>query len=607
MKKEKRYYTKTELGIDAGISRQTLRKWEKNGKLVPFFDEHGKEYFLLSQIEDLNKQRFLKKDRVVNEDMWVDLKHIPKDNKGGYYWIEAVKRQSIVKYGRGKITGVIHIKGYDKHSRTLKVIVDDETEEKEIKANSLSKAMLKWLLGDYSKEYRYSIGERVIDGDTDITITKLTRSGKKNVKTYEFICNKCGQPGSITEGNISDKGSCSVCIGKHIVEGVNDIATTDKWMIPYFIDPAMASKYYHGNRTESIIFKCPDCGRVRNKPMYLDTLYRTKSIGCRCGDGFSYPNKFMFSICEQLLAYNKIHYFEDEFNAKWINKRRFDFYIEIDDKKNSIFVEMDGGFHSGKSRDKNVSPKELLKIDKWKDKKANENGIKVIRIKADVSEMDYLRREIENALYGIIDFMCVDWNAANEFAISNYTKTVCLYYESHKPISIEKLAEECHISKTTALRYVKRGEEVGWCSYDMELLNQNKYAYARLESEEKEKREKAVCEYYNEHAPIGAKEIAKIFKIHHATALKYLKNCEKYGYKPYDKNYTYEINIDNLKNTSKDSLKKVVLCYSKDHKLIKRYESVTEAAKDNDVSPTAISSCCKKLGTSAGKIFRYES
>ncbi|MCR5195953.1 MAG: MerR family transcriptional regulator [Pseudobutyrivibrio sp.] len=593
-------YSRTELSQIINVDRHTLAKWEKSGKLVPFKDKDGKKYYTEEKIEEF--KRSFSNPKITFENGYVDLCDIPRDVRGGYAWKKAAEKNSSVRYSYKGVEGVLVIIGYE--NRNLLVRINNQ--EKRITAADLGNGKIAKLTGVLSYDYKYYEGQRLKDGDTDITILKQIKSKNGKAKAYKYQCNKCGQENTINEGNISNKGCCPVCKGLIVVEGFNDIATTDKWMIPFFQNKEDAKRYYHGNHTSKIHFICPDCGRIKKNTMTLDTLYRTRSIGCVCKDGFSYPNKFMYSVCEQLLSCNIINYFKDEFTAKWLGKRRFDFYLEWN-SENKLIVEMDGGFHSGKSRDKNISPKVLKEIDRWKDFKAREEGIEVVRIDSTISKKDYLKEKIIDALSNYFSLEVVNWDEADKFAISNFAKEVCDYYSKNNNILPEDLANIFHIATSTARRYIHIGEEAGWCEYNYEFSNNSKYRYARQEMKEKENRIKDVCEYYNNHAPIGAKEIAKVFNIHHGTALRYLKNCEKYGFIPYDKNYTKEININKLKKTKKDSLKKAILCYSLDGQLIKRYESVTDAAKENNVTPTAISNCCKNKGTSSGKIFRYES
>ena len=71
--------------------------------------------------------------------------------------------------------------------------------------------------------------------------------------------------------------------------------------------------------------------------------------------------------------------------------------------------------------------------------------------------------------------------------------------------------------------------------------------------------------------------------------------------------YQYNINYsNNLKKARKANVKKVAK-FDTDGKLIKKYESITEAARDNRVSGASISNCLLgKHKTSCGFLWKYQ-
>ena len=74
----------------------------------------------------------------------------------------------------------------------------------------------------------------------------------------------------------------------------------------------------------------------------------------------------------------------------------------------------------------------------------------------------------------IFDLGNIDWNQAAEFAQSNLVKEVCSFYKEHNSLSIDELADHFNIHRSTALRYVKRGEKLGWCAYNYQRLYENR-------------------------------------------------------------------------------------------------------------------------------------
>ena len=599
-----KYYKKIEFANRIGVDRHTLNNWLKSGKLVPFYDEYGKTYYTEEQAVNL---KTVPEKTIICGENWVDLSNVDYDCiRGRYDWKKACSRKAVIDFMYHGKRGTIILIDIVDH----KLIIEIDGERKSILTSALLKVSMDKITENLKYDYKYIVGERIKIEKTDITILALVESKDKKGRRYKYRCNRCNQiiDNPILEYNIKGSGCCPICSGKVVVEGVNDIATTDSWMIPFFEDQTITRKLYHGDSTTIVQLVCPDCGKLKKKGMKISTLYYTRSVGCVCGDGFSYPNKFMFSVCEQLKELGNIESFKNEFGDEWSEHAKFDFIIQFNDCCSSTrIVEMDGGLgHGNKTRSKKISPEETKKRDDWKDSLAESHGFPVIRIDAQQSNKEYLKNNIIKALDEYCDFCGLDWEKADKFAISNYTKQVCKYYENHKPITIKGLAKSCHIGVSTALRYIKRGEEYGWCSYDWELYKKKKLEILDKRHQEKMSKVISVCDYYDKNKPILASEIAEKFGIWTSTVLNYLKEGETLGFSPYDKDYSRKRNQEQIKSISKTRNKRPVLCFAMDNKFIKRYESAIDAAVDYNVSSSAIHNCCRKKGTSAGYIFRYE-
>ena len=125
------------------------------------------------------------------------------------------------------------------------------------------------------------------------------------------------------------------------MEGINDIPTTTPWMIPYFQGGYEEAKKYTSNSHQKIRPICPDCGRVKDKEMTLNTIYRNESIGCICSDNISYCEKFIFNVLSQLNLDFKTQLTKTTF--KWIGHKRYDFYFKVDNEE--IIIETHGKQH----------------------------------------------------------------------------------------------------------------------------------------------------------------------------------------------------------------------------------------------------------------------
>lgn len=323
-------------------------------------------------------------------------------------------------------------------------------------------------LANERRKYMYVVGQRIKGGDyshkRDMIITGLFHD---KLKKYNYKCNVCGwENGVITEGDLKKGVGCSCCHSLVVAEGINDIPTTAPHIIKFFQGGYEEAKKYTRSSETKIFPICPDCGRVKQRQKSIAQIFKENSIGCNCSDGRSYPEKFMTSVLDQL----NIEY-EPEYSPEWLRgykgsstKAKFDFYIPM----NILIIETDGSLGHGKfvySKTYKTSQESLDK-DKWKDNQAEKNGLKVIRIPSDVSTVKYMSNSIMNKLGNIFNLSNIDWNKCNEFAIKNKVKEVCEYYKNNNEITTTELAKLFNISRGTAYRYLKRGTEVGWCTYD---------------------------------------------------------------------------------------------------------------------------------------------
>lgn len=77
------------------------------------------------------------------------------------------------------------------------------------------------------------------------------------------------------------------------------------------------------------------------KTIAISTIHQSKSIGCSCGYGISYPEKFFSKFLNQLKVNYRFQLGKDMF--EWCENHRYDFYFELDNKK--YIVEIHGRQH----------------------------------------------------------------------------------------------------------------------------------------------------------------------------------------------------------------------------------------------------------------------
>ena len=380
-------------------------------------------------------------------------------------WSDSVGKT--IKFIYDDIEGYIVITNYD--SKTSYVTYNYNNQSYTQTTTSLKKCQLGKMLFNC---FKYNVGD-VLHSDDGKCIQILshnfeTYKNKQRIKNYIYKCLNCGFEGKKTESEL-EKTWCPCCCKSPVlvVEGINDIPTTDPWMIPYFQGGYIEAKQYTHSSAKKIYPFCPLCKKIKKKAIAISQIYTTKSIGCNCGDGISYPNKFMYNILVQLNVE-----FETEYSPNWIKPKRYDFYIP----SMNIIIEIDGGLGHGKgifqkskltNEELNEKQKESLKIDDIKNDIASLHGIILIRIDASKSQIDYLKQSILNSdLCKYLNFENIDWFACDKYATKNIIKELCDFYKNNLFMSYQDTSKKFHISKCTIGRYLKKGFQCDWLTQE---------------------------------------------------------------------------------------------------------------------------------------------
>ena len=235
-----------------------------------------------------------------------------------------------VSFSYDNIEGEVEIIKYEKKSERLFITYNGK--EFDINSTGFKNCRIGRILGKRTKEFKIKIGQVFKDDKRDLVITDREYrdrvDNKGNNKYYKYTCNVCGwTEGWILEGNLTGKRKhgCSCCRGFTIVEGINDIPTTAPWMVKYFQGGYDEAKLYTKSCGKKIKPICPSCKNIREKFMTVNDLYMKKSIGCKCGDNISYPEKFMYNILKQLNIKFETQLSKTKF--EWCKNKLYDFYL----------------------------------------------------------------------------------------------------------------------------------------------------------------------------------------------------------------------------------------------------------------------------------------
>lgn len=363
-----------------------------------------------------------------------------------------------IKFEYHDVVGEFEIIDYDKDSQLLTLLYKNTKHN--IKASELRKSSISRIFGYYAKEYKYNIEDTVKTQSGMITIIKLIRikKGDFTIRGYNFKCSKCEYIGKIAESELLRGRGCPVCSSHKVKIGYNDIWTTNPELAKLLANPDDGYKYSQMSSVK-VDWKCTNlqCGEIiKNKTI---AKINQRGLSCpRCSDGFSRPNKIGYMFLSQFNID-----FKPEYSPSWIKPKRYDFYFELDNDK--YVLEMDGSWHSMDNPLSGQTANESVEIDNYKDKKAEEHGIEIIRIDCSNSEFKYIKNSIlQSKLSQLFDLSNINWSQLYEFSMSSFVKKACdLWNDGLK--SACKIGKELKLGKSTIVKYLTQGKELNWCDY----------------------------------------------------------------------------------------------------------------------------------------------
>ena len=350
------------------------------------------------------------------------------------------------------------------------------------------------LLGIKSYDFKYEIGQRIINYNKDRTIkddfTIIDRKKEKDKtghswKYYKVKCNKCGFDGGehyyngeckeeywIKEAQIKNKHGLGCCSGQFCVTGINDMWTTNPDIAELLSNKEDGYKYMIGTDIK-LYFKCPYCGRDNLMKPYDVRKYN--NINCVCNDKVSYPEKFMVKLLEQLINNNQIEDFIWQYskaNAKWCSKYKYDFYFKKDGQ--SYIIETHGEQHYQENSNFKMSLEEVQENDKNKKQLALQNGIKpknYIVIDCRISNIEYIKYNIlHSQLNKTFNLSNICWCECDMWSKSNIYKEICdMWNKLPSNKSTMMIYNNTKYGHTLILSALKIGNKLGWCEYDTKV------------------------------------------------------------------------------------------------------------------------------------------
>jgi hypothetical protein len=251
---------------------------------------------------------------------------------------------------------------------------------------------------------------------------------------------------------IYNKNGCPVCSGRQVDVGVNDMWTTNPKQAELLLDPDDGYKYSQCSQ-KKVWWKCPCCGlHINKKIQYVNQ----RGLIChKCGDGISFPNKFMYNILSQLNID-----FQTEYMIEGQNYR-YDFYIP----SFSLIIEMQGKQHYDGWNSKQIKKEDIQLNDKNKREYALLSGIKnYIEIDAKETNKNYLKDKIlQSNLSTIFNLTYIDWESCLLYSVKSFVSICADYY--NLGLSTQEISDKIHCSLSSVVKWLKTATELELCHW----------------------------------------------------------------------------------------------------------------------------------------------
>jgi hypothetical protein len=315
-----------------------------------------------------------------------------------------------------------------------------------------------------------NLGEDALNtywGDQNMADPYNISHGADSVKVW-IKCQTGAHPEyDITPYNFIRGNRCPVCSSKVVVEDINSIFVTHPQYIKYFsrIEDA---KMHTINSHKRVEFKCPMCGTVRTMP--IRDAIRNNFPCMACGDGFSFPNKFVHNVLLQIANNQNISFVGEKIFdwSKNLNDkktfRRYDFYIS---SPRQMIIEVHGAQHyisDFSSLDATKTLEAEQKNDIYKYELALDNGFSsdnYIVIDARRSEPKFIQQSILNSkLSEYFDLSFIDWRQCFEFAANSLVIECAQLFK--QGFTKRQIVTALHMSSSTIDRYLKKCRQIGY-------------------------------------------------------------------------------------------------------------------------------------------------
>lgn len=283
----------------------------------------------------------------------------------------------------------------------------------------------------------------------------------KYIKSNIPILHKCkidGHEWHVRPNDILNNTGCPVC-GKHTIgcapKYLNSIWSSEykDFFSKYMTEEQMKSIMPHSGKKISL--QCESCGEFKMiKPCNLVN----EGFRCSCGDGQSFPNKFVYNILRQLNVKVK-----QEYSPEWAGRLRYDDYLD----EYNIIVENHGIQHYQEVHPLTMTLEKEQQNDMMKYNLAKENGInEYIIIDCRKPTTEWIKSSImQSKLPEILKFTesDIDWIQAMAYASHSLIKDAAMMFNDG--LSVTDISVKMQKNYNTIVQWLKRAAKIGLCDY----------------------------------------------------------------------------------------------------------------------------------------------
>lgn len=287
---------------------------------------------------------------------------------------------------------------------------------------------------------------------------KMNEISHGTADTYIWNCRMYGDKHEHSmrmHSKLKSPHGCPYCNGNKVNE-TNCLTTTHPHISELLWNKEDGLSITHGS-AKKFDFKCPYCEfKIKNKRLNNIVNF---GLSCpKCGDGVSYPEKYLFHTLTQLGVK-----FETQKIFDWSENKRYDFYIP----SLSAIIEVHGRQHfegmDGLSRGNTLEQE--IENDKYKRRVAIFNGIReYIAIDARLSESEHIKNNIISQLSPIFNLKNINWESCHRYSCSSMVRMVAELY--NKGLNSNEIEKSLNLSKQTCNVYLHKATEARLCEYD---------------------------------------------------------------------------------------------------------------------------------------------